>query len=132
MSRVQIEVELHTAERALEAARERRHAAERVLWSSVSRSGSEPASSDAVEHARAEVADANRELLEVERVLTDLRSKLESAQHREERLLAVTDMLMAREDARRLAGGYTPVGPGPTPSAKHSMTRRLLDRLRRH
>jgi cation transport regulator ChaC len=133
VSRVQIEVELHSAERALEAARERRETAERVLWSSVSRSSAVAGGADAVQQARAEIADANRELAEVERVLAELRHKLDSAQHREERLLAITDMLIAREEAQRRVNGYTPVGMDSTGGTRRrSVPRRLLDRLRRH
>jgi outer membrane protein TolC len=132
VSRVQIEVELHSAERALEAARERRVAAEKVLWTSVSRSGGGLATRDEVDQARSEVAEANAELAVIEGILEDLRKKLDNAQHREERLLAVTDMLLARDESRRRSSGDEPPGPGHGDAAKQSMTRRLLDRLRRH
>src|SRR5947208_4212658 len=66
VSRVQIDAELHTAERALEAATERRRAAEHELWEAVGKSGKKNVPPERIEEARAELAEADRVLAETE------------------------------------------------------------------
>jgi hypothetical protein len=107
-------------------ATERREAAERDLWAMVSRSGHDPVTSEDVQAARSEVAEANRAHAEAEAFVADLRKRLHQAEERETRLMAVTDMLIARDEARRM-DGLRAVGPG---TAKPR--RSLLARLWRH
>jgi hypothetical protein len=63
--------------------------------------------------------------------VVDLRKQLEHAQERERRLLAITDMLIAREEARRANGAHSPHNGNGGPSTKPSR-RSLFDRFRRH
>jgi uncharacterized NAD(P)/FAD-binding protein YdhS len=126
VSSVQLDAQLHAAERALEAATERHRAAEHALWAVVSRSGHDPVSAEEVQTARAEVAEANRVHAEAEAFVADVRRRLNHAEERERRLLAVTDMLIARDDARR-NGKMSPVGPGAKPRHR-SLLQRLLRR----
>jgi multidrug resistance efflux pump len=126
VSSVQLDAELHAAERALEAATERHRAAEHALWGVVSRSGHDPVSAEEVQAARAEVAEANRVHAEAEALVADLRGRHHQAEERERQLLAVTDMLIARDDARR-NGKMTPVGPVANPRHR-SLLQRLLRR----
>ena len=130
VSRVQIDAELHTAERALEAATERRRAAEHALWEAVGKSGKKNVPAQLVEDARAELAEAERVRVETEALVVSLRKQLQLAQERETRLLAITDMLLAREEARRAeaAQGKGNGHPRPSPGGRRS----FLDRFRRH
>jgi hypothetical protein len=132
VSRLQIDDELHAAERALEAATERRHAAEQALWQAVSSSGKSGKMwrrKERVDIARSELAEAEQALADAEALAVDLRKQLQYAQEREERLMAVTDMLLAREDARRADESHGKVNGHPP---KAGLRRSLLDRFRRH
>lgn len=123
----QLDDELHAAERALEAATERRREAERNLWAMVSRSGRADVSSEQVLQARTDVADADRARSEAEALVRDLRTRLREAHEREQRLMAVTDMGIARDEARRHPGAN---GAGTSPVEKAPKKRRsLLGRL---
>jgi hypothetical protein len=127
VSRAHIDADLEAAEHALEAATERRQVAEHGLWQTVSRSGKKDFPTERVDEARAELAEAERVLGESERLVAELRRKQVYAKEREDRLLAITDMLMARDDARRGKGNGGGVdSPRPKPARKRS----FLDRLR--
>ena len=63
--------------------------------------------------------------------MVDLRKQLEHAQERETRLLAITDMLIAREEARRGNGSHPPQNGNGGQSPKPGR-RSFLDRFRRH
>jgi uncharacterized NAD(P)/FAD-binding protein YdhS len=126
VSSVQLDAELHAAERALEAATERHRAAEHALWAMVSRSGRVDTSPEQVHQARAELADADRAHAEAEGLVADFRKRLREAEEREQRLLAVTDMVIARDEARR-NDALRPVGPGK-PKPRRSLLQRLFRR----
>jgi arginine utilization protein RocB len=130
VSKTQLADELHAAERALEAATERRRDAERDLWAMVSRSGRAEVSSEQVLQARADLAAADRARAEVETQIQELRTRLREANERELRLMAVTDMVMARDQARHEPGangvGTSPVEKGPT--KRRSLLGRLFGR----
>ncbi len=132
VSRARIEAELQGAERALEEAVERRRAAESALWVSVSQSGRSEVAVDELLATREAYAEAERERVDAEAFVADLREQLAEAREREGRLLAVTDMLLARDQARRHTNGSSAspsdqIG-GDQPKVAH---RSLLDRLRR-
>ena len=132
VSKLQIDAELHAAEIALETATERRRAAEQGLWEAVSSSGRSRKKlwrrRERVEEARAALAEAEKALADSQAVVVDLRQRLENAQQREARLLAVTDMTMARDEARRANGAHSPHnGNG---RSQKSGRRSFLDRLR--
>jgi hypothetical protein len=132
VSRLQIDDELHAAERALEAATEQRRAAEQALWQAVSSSGKSGKMwrrKERVDIARSELAEAEQALADADALVVDLRKQLQYAQQREERLMAVTDMLLAREDARRSSESHDKVNGHPP---KAGLGRSLLDRFRRH
>jgi len=118
VSKLQIDAELHAAERALEAATERRRTAEHALWQAVGLSGKKGAAKEPVDAARAELAEAEKVLADTQALVVDLRKQLEHAQERERRLLAITDMLIAREEARRANGAHTAHNGDPAPSPK--------------
>ena len=136
VTKLQIDGELHAAERALDAATERRRTAEHALWEAVSSSGKSGKKQwrriERVDAARAELAEAEQVLADTQALVVNLRKQLEHAQERETRLLAITDMLLAREEARRANGAHGPHkgngGPWTTPSRRRS----FLDRFRRH
>lgn len=124
----QLDDELRAAERALEAATERRRAAERNLWATVSRSGRVEVSSEQVVQARADLADADRARSEAEALAQGLRTRLREAHEREQRLMAVTDMGIARNEARRQPVANAGVRKAPLEQAGKPR-RSLLDRL---
>jgi len=127
VSKLQIDSELHAAELALEAATERRRVAEHALWEAVGASA-QTSGKELVDAARAERAEAEKARVEAEAVVADLRRRLAHAQERETSLLAVTDMLIARDEARRANGAHSPHnGNGGSPK---SGRRSFLDRLR--
>ena len=136
VSKLQIDAELHAAERTLEGAIERRRTAEQALWEAVSSSGKSGKKlwrrRERVDAARAELAEAEHALADSQAVVVDLRKQLEHAQERETRLLAITDMLIAREEARRADGAHGPQNGNGSPSPKPSRRRSFLDRFRRH
>ena len=135
VTKLQIDAELHAAELAVEAATERRRTAEHALWEAVGSSGKSGKKQwrriERVDAARAELAEAEQVLADIQALVADLRKQLEHAQERETRLLAITDMLIAREEARRANGAHGPHygngGPSPKPGR-----RSFLDRFRRH
>ena len=129
VTKLQIDSELHAAEQALEAAIERRRLAEQELWKAVGSSGKKGAGSAAVDAARAELADADGARIDAERLVGELRKRLAHAQEREASLLAVTDMLIARDEARRANGAHSSNGGNGGPSPKPAR-RSFLDRLR--
>jgi hypothetical protein len=129
VSRLQIDSELHAAEDALEAATERRRVAEHALWQAVGSSGKKAAGKDLVDAARAELAEADGARVEAERLVADLRRRLAHAQEREASLMAVTDMLIARDEARRANGAHSSNGGNGGPSQKPGR-RSFFDRLR--
>jgi outer membrane PBP1 activator LpoA protein len=135
VSKLQIDAELHAAERALEGATERRRTAEQGLWEAVSSSGKSGKKlwrrRERVDAARAELAEAEQVLADSQALVVELRKQLEHAQERETRLLAITDMLIAREEARRANGAHGPHNGNGSPSTKPSR-RSLFDRFRRH
>jgi len=130
VSKLQIDEELQSAESALEAATERRRTAEHALWEAVSSSGKSGRKwrrRERVDEARAELAEAEKALADTQALVVDLRKQLEHAQEREARLMAITDMLIAREEARRANG---PNGNGGTNRTGRRPS--FLDRFRRH
>lgn len=133
VTKLQIDEELHAAEGALEAATERRRAAEHALWEAVSSSGKSGKKQwrrvGRVEAARAELAEAEQALTDAQALVVDLRRQLDHAQEREARLLAVTDMLIARDEARRAEGARAPHNGNGWASPKRAR-RSFLDRLR--
>jgi outer membrane PBP1 activator LpoA protein len=129
VSKLQIDSELHAAERALEAATERRRVAEHALWQAVGASAKKATGKELVDAARAEQAEAEKARVEAEALVAELRRRLVHAQERETSLLAVTDMLMARDDARRANGAHSPHNGNGGSSPKPGR-RSLLDRLR--
>ena len=135
VTKLQIDGELHAAERALDAATERRRTAEHALWEAVSSSGKSGKKQwrrmERVDAARAELAEAEKDLANTQALVVDLRKQLEHAQERETRLLAITDMLIAREEARRANGAHGPHNSNGGPSVKPGR-RSLFDRFRRH
>jgi len=135
VTKLQIDTELHAAERALEAATERRRTAEHDLWEAV-RSSGKPGRKwrrrERVDAARIKLAEAEEALADAEAIVAGLRKQLEHAQERETRLLAITDMLLAREEARRGNGGHALQGNGTSPAAPTPGRRSFLDRFRRH
>ena len=132
VSRVQIDAELHTAERALEAATERRRTAEHALWDAVGKSEKKKLPHRVIEEARADLAEAERVRVETEALVVSLRKQLQQAQERETRLLAITDMLLAREEARRANGSHEMLSAHPSAPPKPAGRRSLFDRFRRH
>jgi outer membrane PBP1 activator LpoA protein len=134
--KLQIDGELHAAERAMEAATERRRTAEHALWEAVSSSGKSGKKQwrriERVDAARADLAEAEQLLANTQALVADLREQLEHAQERETRLLAITDMLIAREEARRADGAHGPHNGNGAPSTKPGRRRSFLDRFRRH
>jgi predicted nucleic acid-binding Zn-ribbon protein len=135
-TKLQIDGELQAAEHALETAKERRRTAEHALWEAVSSSGKSRKKlwrrRERVDEARAALAEAEQVLADSQARVVDLRQQLEHAQQREASLLAVTDMLIARDQARRANGADGPHdGNG---DSTHKPGRRLsfLDRFRRH
>ena len=136
VTKLQIDGELHAAEHALEAATERRRTAEHALWEAVSSSGKSGTKQwrrmERVDAARAELAEAEQVLADTQALVADLRKQLEHAQERETRLLAITDMLIAREEARRANGAHGPHNGNGGPSTKPGRRRSFLDRFRRH
>jgi outer membrane PBP1 activator LpoA protein len=128
VSRSQIEAELQAAEHALEEARERRKAARQILWGDVSRSSKDTTAAKHVAEARRELADAEEQGLQAETLVRDLRKRLLHAQERETRLLAITDMLIAREEAQRADEAHAVHRSGHGP--KRNGHRSLIDRLR--
>jgi hypothetical protein len=126
VSRVQIEVELHAAERALEAAAERRREAEQALWTIVRESGKNGIARDEAERRDAELAEAKHAQEEAQAFVVELRQKLRHAEDRENRLLAITDMLIAREEARRTVMLHA------SPAVAKPRGRSLFHRLWRH
>ena len=135
VSKLQIDAELHAAERAVEGATERRRTAEHALWEAVRSSGKSKKKlwrrRERVDAARAELAEAEKVLAETQALVVDLRKQLEHAQERETRLLAITDMLIAREEARRATGTHGPHNGNGGSSSKPGR-RSFLDRFRRH
>jgi hypothetical protein len=130
VSRSQIEVELEAAERALEEAKQRRQAAAKVLWSDVSRSSKDIAAAAHATEARRELADADEQRLAAESLVSDLRMRLQLAREREERLQAITDMLIARDQAKRADSAHSLQA---SPNGRRPGDRRsFLDRFRRH
>jgi hypothetical protein len=121
----QLDADLQAAEHALEAAMERRSAAEHALWGAVGKS-SQKRGIRRVAAAREEVAEADLVLKEAEALVTSLRQQELEAQAREARLLAITDMLIAGDEARRSEA--TNHGNGDGNGQKR---RSLLDRLLR-
>jgi chromosome segregation ATPase len=131
VSKLQIDSELHAAEAALEAATERRQVAEHALWEAVGASGKRATGQELVDAARAELAEAEKARADAEALVADLRKRLSQAQERETRLYAITDMLMARDEARRADGAHGPHnGNGDSPAKPGR--RSFLDRFRRH
>src|SRR5947207_3239540 len=115
VTKLQIDTELHAAERALEAATERRRTAEHDLWEAV-RSSGKPGRKwrrrERVDAARIKLAEAETGLADAEAIVVGLRKQLEHAQERETRLLAITDMLIPREEGRRANGAAHAPGNG--------------------
>jgi hypothetical protein len=128
VSRSQIEAELQAAEHALEESKKRRRAAEQNLWGDVSRSGKDAAAAKHVAKARQELADAEEQILQADVMVRDLRIQLQHAQERETRLLAITDMLIAREEAQRADEAHAV--HGSERGSKRNGHRSLFDRLR--
>lgn len=135
VTKLHVDGELQAAERAVDAAAERRRAAEQGLWEAVSSSGKSGKKQwrrrGRVEAARAELAEAEKALADSQARVVDLRKELDRAQERETRLLAITDMLMARDEARRANGAHGPHS-GNGGSSPKSGRRSFLDRFRRH
>jgi hypothetical protein len=127
VSSVQLDAELHAAKRALDAAIERHRAAEHALWAVVSRSGHDPVSAEEVLAARAEVAEANRVQADAEALVAELGWRHDEAEERERRLLAVTDMVIARDEARKNET-MRAVGPGVVKPRRRSLLQRLFRR----
>src|SRR4029077_14449924 len=134
--KLQINVELQAAEHALEAARERRRTAEHALWEAVSSSGKSRKKlwrrRERVDEARAALAEPEQVLADSQTLVVQLREQLEHAQQREESLLAVTDMLIAREEARRADEAHGGLNGNGRPSPKSGRRLPFLDRFRRH
>lgn len=84
-----------------------------------------------VQDARRELDEAERVLAEAEAFLVDLQKRLQQAQLREVRLMAITDMLMARDKARRRNAGDDNVDPTQGPQPASGGRRSFLDRLLR-
>ena len=125
----QLDGELRAAERALEAATERRDRAENDLWALVRRSGRDNISSDEVVQARADLAEADGARKAAEAAIVDLRQRREQARQHELRLRTVIDVLIARDEARRLPrgdGGELPTEE--TPEKHGSWLGRLFGR----
>jgi predicted nucleic acid-binding Zn-ribbon protein len=101
--RSHLEAQLHAAESALESARERRSTAEQALWDVVRRSRDGGPSTDETEAARRDYGDARRALVEADLAVKDLRDQLADLRERENRLMAVTDALIARDRSRSRA-----------------------------
>jgi hypothetical protein len=135
VTKLQVDGELQAAERALEAATERRRVAEQGLWEAVSLSGKSGKKQwrrrGRVEAARAELAEAEQALADAQALVVDLRKRLDQAQERETRLLAITDMLIARDEARRANGAHGPHDGNGHASPKPGR-RSFFDRFRRH
>lgn len=134
VSRLQLDSELQAAERALEAATERRRIAEHALWEAV-RSSGKPGKKqwrrqERVNTAREEMAEAEQTRLDAEALVVDLRKQVTHAQERETRLMAITDMLLARDEARRANGAH---GSDMNGRDAHKPARQpsFLDRFRR-
>lgn len=123
VSLTQLNGELRAAERALEAATERRDTAEGDLWALVRRSGWDQVSSEEVAQARAELAEADRARTEAEAAVVDVRRRLEAAEQHEVRLRTVADVLMARGEATRRT---TLNGAAKPPSERAPKPRRSL------
>jgi hypothetical protein len=130
VGKTQLDEELHEAERALDAATERRREAERDLWATVSRSGRAEVSSEQVLQARADLAAADRARADADASLQGLRTRIREAQERELRLMAVTDMVMARDEARRQPGsnGVAKAPAEEAPKNRRSLLGRLFGR----
>lgn len=132
--KLEIDAELQAAERALESATERRRVAEQALWEAVRTSGNSSKKQwrrvARVDEARAELADAEQALTQTQALVAELRKRLAYAQEREARLLAVTETIIARDEARRANGTHGHGGNGGDP---HKPGRRpsFFDRFRR-
>lgn len=101
----QLDGELRAAERALEAATERRDRAENDLWALVRRSGRDDVSSEEFVQARVDLAEAEGARKAAEAAIVDLRRRREQARQHELRLRTVIDVLIARDEARGFPRG---------------------------
>jgi outer membrane PBP1 activator LpoA protein len=136
VSKLQIDAELDAAESALEAAAERRRSAEHALWEAVSSSGKSRKKlwrrRERVDEARVALAEAEQVQADSQALVVELRKRLAHAQEREASLLAVTDMLIARDEARRANGAHGPHNGNGGPASKPARRLSFLDRFRRH